>query len=199
MGFGIFDGQMGYRDLDVLVALKAGTTDTAEVLKSSHNALCTVDVVHLMVHAGRYFSAGVYNAALAGAGTLDILVQTGTQAMHLVWRGSSSGHATLNAYEGTTFSAAGTALAALNHNRTSAKTTDATITHTPTVTAVGTQMNGTEFLAAGNKGDGAGAIGSAFGNEFNLAPSTSYLFRLTNVSGGASQTSTGISFYHPLL
>lgn len=125
MGFGIFDGQMGYRDLDVLVALKAGTTDTAEVLKSSHNAL--------------------------------------------------------------------------NHNRTSAKTTDATITHTPTVTAVGTQMNGTEFLAAGNKGDGAGAVGSAFGNEFNLAPSTSYLFRLTNVSGGASQTSTGISFYHPLL
>jgi hypothetical protein len=84
-----------------------------------------------------------------------------------------------------------------NHNRASAKAFSGTVTHTPTVTGVGTQINGTGFIAGGPGGGEGGDFG--FSNEFILDKSTNYLFRVTNVSGSASKISSLIQGYQPTL
>lgn len=159
----------------------------------------TVDTVHLKVHEGKYFSGGLYNATLADAGTATILIQTSsTEVTHIKFASSGSGNSTIQFFEGTTVSNAGTAVTMSNHNRNSTKSFSGTVTHTPTITDNGTQLNGTAFLAAGTKGDGSGDF-SGFSNEFNLIKSTNYLLLVTNVSGGVSKVSVGIGCYQPSL
>lgn len=161
--------------------------------------IVTTNIVHQRVHEGRLFSGGYYNASVADTASIYLLVQTGAQDTHAVFYGSSSGDATLEYFEGTTFSAAGTAVSALNHNRQSAKTFTGTITHTPTITANGTQLDGTVFIPGGTKGSGSGGSSTGFLEEMLLANSTNYLVKLTNVSGGVQKMNIGMACYQPNL
>jgi hypothetical protein len=158
-----------------------------------------IDYLHKKVHEGRWFSGGYYNAALADSGNIDLLIQTSsTYAMHMVASAISSGSSTFQIYEGTTFSSAGTAVTMSNHNRSSAKVFSGTVTHTPTITAVGTQINGTGYVPGSTKSSGGGGE-FGFQNEFILAASTTYLFRSTNNSGATAKTSIHIECYQPTL
>lgn len=158
----------------------------------------TTDVTHQRVHEGRYFSGGEYNAAIANGGILDILIQSSTQSTHIKFSGTSGGDASMVLYENTTFSAAGTAVVISNHNRSSSKVFSGTITATPTITVVGTQVNGTIFIAGGSHTNSIGGSGD-FNNEFILAASTNYLLRITNNSGAATKVETHIECYQPNL
>jgi hypothetical protein len=158
----------------------------------------TIDYPHQKTHEGRYFSGGYYDSSVANNGTLDLLVQSSsTEYSHIKFSAVSSGNATVQLYTGTTVSAAGTGVTMSNHNRASAKAFSGTVTHTPTVTGVGTQINGTGFIAGGPGGGEGGDFG--FSNEFILDKSTNYLFRVTNVSGSASKISSLIQGYQPTL
>lgn len=142
-----------------------------------------IDTYHDLIHKGKYFSGGYYNSALAAAGTLDILIQASSaHYTHAQFVASASGDCTVQLYEDTTFSAAGTAVDMSNHNRSSASVFSGTVTHTPTVTSVGTAINGMMLLPGGTKHSGGGAD-AGFNNEFVLDKSTNYLLRVTNVSG----------------
>lgn len=85
-------------------------------------------------------------------------------------------------YEGTTVSANGTTVIPLNMNRTSLAKAVAVLTHAPTVTAVGTEID--YQLVTGNRT--VGGVGESGRVEFLLAPDTNYLFRLINSSGVAN-------------
>lgn len=172
-----------------------GLTDT-ELRASS---VPVIAHTHQKVHEGRYFSGGYYNAAVADTASLDILIQTGASSSpHMVFSVASQGDALTYIYEDATFSAAGTTVAMTNHNRNSAKVFDCTVTHTPTITGVGTQLDGTGYSAAGEKNASSGG-NFGFSSEFVLAASTTYLFRVTNVSGSACKIAAILEGYQPTL
>lgn len=159
----------------------------------------TVDIVHQRVHEGRYFSGGYYNAAVADTNTIQLLVQTTAEVTHAVFNATSSGDAYIQLFEGATVSAAGTAVTMSNHNRQSTKVFGGTVTHTPTVTGTGTQVNGTSLMPGGTKSAGSGGEFDGFGAEFVLAASTIYLFRVTNVAGGNAKMDVALKCYQPNL
>lgn len=158
-----------------------------------------IDIAHDQVHKGHYFSGGYYNSAVVNAGTVDILIQlNGTSTFHAKLTGTAGGDSTIQIYEGTTFSLAGSAITMSNHNRASTTSFAGTVTSIPTITAVGTQINGTGYIAAGDKHSGGGGD-FGFGNEFILAKSTNYLVRVTNNSGSATKIAVSIEGYMPSL
>jgi hypothetical protein len=98
----------------------------------------SIDYAHQKIHEGRFFSGGYYNSSLSAGSSQDILVQVGSSSnFHAIMAVSISGEATVFIYEGTTFSAAGSAVTMTNHNRTSAKVFSGTVTYSPTVTGTG--------------------------------------------------------------
>ena len=160
--------------------------------------ISNIDYVHAQTHAGRFFSGGIYNASVANGVSLDVLIQTGVQSFHAKFDLVTSGDATVRLYENATFSAAGSAVTMSNHNRSSSKVFVGTVTSTPTITATGTQLNGTGYIPAGMKNQ---TVGGDFGfsNEFVLKTSTVYLVRLTNDSGATAKMQISVAGYEPNL
>ena len=158
--------------------------------------MTVIEYEHDKTHEGRFFSGGYYNSSLADATNQDFLVTTSADnTFHAQFLVAISGDCTMQIFEGPTTSG-GTSVSMSNHNRSSSKVCDLTVKHTPTVTGTGTQINGTIFLPGGDKHTGGGGH-FGFANEFMLAKSTSYLLRVTNVSGGAIKISVGLFGYHP--
>lgn len=157
-----------------------------------------IDYSHQKVHEGRFFSGGFYNSAVADTASINLLIQNSTYYSHVKITIASSGDALLYIFEDTTFSNAGTTVSMVNHNRASAKVFSGTVTHTPTITGDGTQLNGPSLLPAGTKHAGGGGD-SGFANEIILDLNTNYLFRLTNVSGSNSKMHIHIEGYQPTL
>lgn len=158
------------------------------------NPFSVIMTEHQHLHSGRYFSGGHYNAAVANGSVIELLFQTSTRSMHAIFSASASGDSTVQLFEGATFSGAGTAVTMSNHNRNSATVFNGTVTHTPTLLTDGTQLNGTGYLAAGEKNFTSGGQFN-FGGEFILKPSTTYLFRATNNSGAAAKMSLSLEGY----
>lgn len=156
-----------------------------------------IDTVHKYVHSGNYFSGGVYNGAVANAGTLTILVQNGADFMHTVFSAVVTGNSTIKLFENPTFSIAGTAVTMSNHNRSSAKVLLGTVTHTPTVSNNGIQINGTSLMAGGEKSKALGSEFGGFGSEFVLAKNTNYLIQITNNSGASAEMDLHLNCYQP--
>lgn len=161
----------------------------------------SVDITyeHDQVHKGHYFSGGVYNASVADGATVELLLQiSSTSTFHAKITVAAGGDSTIQIYEGTTFSSAGSAVTMSNHNRSSATSFAGTVTLTPTVTLDGSQINGTGYVAAGSKHSASGGD-FGFGSEFILAKSTNYLLRATNNSGGAAKIGVYVEGYMPSL
>ena len=156
-----------------------------------------VPVPHKQVHSSKMFSAGYHVPTLADNGNLDILIQVGANPIHIGVRGSIGGDGRGFIYEAPTISDVGTALVAANHRRSSSNVTTAIITHTPTVTLVGTQFNGTFYIPGGAGGKAIGGEAVGFDSELILAPNTDYLYRLTNISGQAREAAMHATFYEP--
>jgi hypothetical protein len=171
---------------------------SSEILVSS-GFVPVIDIAHQKVHEGRFFSCGYYNSAVVDTGVIELLIQTSaTNGTHSRISGYSGGDSLIQIFEGTTFSNAGTALTISNHNRSSLKVFDGTVTNTPTLIGAGTQINSTVFIPGGTKASATGGAGG-FGSEFILALSTNYLFRITNVSGATKKQSILFECYQPNL
>jgi hypothetical protein len=153
----------------------------------------TIDHVHYHVHAGYHFTVCHAATGVANNGNLDIRFKTGAKSCHSIFDVAPSAKAQFYVYEAATISA-GTALAAYNNNRNSAKETTATVTHTPTVTATGTINPIKKFLGSGTPGIPIGALENTR-NELILKPNTEYLIRLTNTSGSAADLGICVFYY----
>ena len=155
--------------------------------------LLFIDSLHNRIHAGSFFSAGISNAALANGAVLELLIQTpATGTIHLRGEAAAGGNAGIEMYEGTTFSAAGTASPSANHNRLSSNVSTVVVTHTPTLTADGSQLV-SDIIIGGQTGKAFG--GSVSPEEWLLDQSQVYLLRLTNTAGTVQPARIALDFY----
>lgn len=177
------------------VVIRNESSDAFAEVDELANQLVTIDAVHHRAHEGGLFSTGATAAALATATALEFLIQTAAAPSSLHLRGTVQlgGDGDVEFYEGTTFSAAGTAAGAVDHNRDTANVALGTFTHTPTLTADGSLLFASEIIG-GRGGNAVGGETSSF-QEWILAPSTNYLLRLTNTSGQAQVAIIQVDFY----
>lgn len=156
-----------------------GPATNAELRASS---IVTITHEHNKTHEGNFFSCGYYTSSLANNGSLDILIDLDTNCFHVQASTSAGGDCTIQLYEDTIYTG-GNPINVTNHNRISSNTFIGNIVHTPSISNLGNQLNGTGLLLGGSQGK---TYGGSFGfaNEMVLAPTKNYLYRITNISGG---------------
>lgn len=168
----IFDGTKGPMGLDT-------STYAANVIQYDHHE----------IHGGRAFVYCEQNT-LGNEGTRDILLVTPntTRWSHLTFGFRSSGEANFVFYEGTTTSDDGTAVTPMNRNRNSDHTAGMLVYHTPTVSAVGTQLCTRHFGAGRTPGEERGI------SEWVLRQNTKYLIRVTS-EAASNDISSAFDWY----
>ena len=169
--------------------------DGVQYLTSSDRPFPIVDINHLRLHEGRAFKAyRIYpdTTKLADGASCNIAIAwaSGVYA-HILVDASCGGNVELYIYEGATVSS-GTSFTAVKRNRTSATTSQSAILINPTVTVTGTEIDA-EILAGGSGRKSGGGGTNAL--EIILNPLTTYLFRLTNVSGAAHMAELFLEWY----
>lgn len=165
---------------------------------STDGALVSMPYNIAATHAGKFFFSNFYNAAVASAGTIDLLVVTGaTTTPHIAIMIDMAAAATLSIYEDATASNNGTPLTAINANRQSTKVTTASVFHTPTITGTGTTLMLNHYIAGGTTGNATGGSSNDFARitEFLLKTSSKYLFRVTNLSASAAAGSVQLGWF----
>lgn len=151
---------------------------------------------HAKVHQGAFYNSGYYKEGVADDGVIELLIQThASYSAHSYIVLSTSGDAEFTMFENTTFSAAGTPLVPSNNHRDYADAANLTLTHTPTLTLAGDQLDGAEFIAGGKGPQGPGAVAPAGAEQKVLKADTTYLMRLKNIAGNAQTLNIKYGFY----
>jgi hypothetical protein len=153
------------------------------------------DDPHSRIHQGKMYHVSHKLASVADDGTLTFALTTPADDWpHVAPTGAAEGAFDFEIFEGASITG-GTSLTAQNHLRGSSNTFGGSIVHTPTVNDAGTRLL---FRSSG----GSGAFGilsspglASFNYEWVLLAETTYLFRITNRSGGAVDMSMAINFY----
>lgn len=165
------------------------------------HALTVMDHEHRMIHDGMAFHATHRTASLANGGTLEGLIAVPAGAFpHMTGMlfTFGAGDLDIETFEGTTTSADGTAVNSFNRNRNSTNTPNIVLTHTPTITDDGTKIHDRLVPPTGaGVGNQEGVVSPNLGEEWILKPSTKYLVRVTNNSGGAIKVTMEILWYEP--
>lgn len=159
-------------------------------------ALVVIQTEHAHLHNGEMYEASILLSeagAIADNANADMLIQLTTPA-HTIIGAACGGDAEVFVYENPTFSAAGTALTAYNKNRISSNTSSAVVTHTPTITVVGTKLF-ERFMPGGKAAVAQGISDGSYGHERILKGGNDYLIRVTNRAGTAQAISINLEFY----
>lgn len=150
---------------------------------------------HTRIHAGRVFAIDFLVSSLADNASATVAVTTGSdQYPHVAFLASLNGNYEALIYEGASITG-GTPVTAYNHKRYSTNTFLSTCLHSPTVNATGTLIN-QMFIAGGERNQATGGSSGAFGDEWILNQNLTYLFRITNKSGQASECSINLLAYN---
>jgi len=166
-----------------------------QVLVSADYALPTVSPLGANLMEGNSYTLGhayPFSAGLADSANFDIAIAFGAGVEpKLNIEGLCVGNAIGYLYEGAT-ATGGTALTPVNLNRTSTSTSNSAAILNPSVSNTGTLL-GTYILIGGVKKKATGGdISSA---SFILKPLTTYLLRMTNVSGQAQAAEMILTWY----
>lgn len=165
----------------------------------NEGALTVISYPHHEIHSGSMYEAAYKSpeaSDIADNANLDILIQVGAaRTNHTVFDVSAGGDCEVFLYEGTTTSDVGTAMSEVNLNRASTRTSGTTVTHTPTVSAVGVQL--TNYWIPGGTGPKSGGGGSTPrpGTEWIFDKGETYLIRTTNRAGAAKPVGVVIEWY----
>jgi hypothetical protein len=154
--------------------------------------LVEIGHTHHMVHDGEAYQIWYWANDVADGSSIEILIRTGGDAVHMIYDAVAGGDATAHLIENPTVNAVGTALTEYNLNRTSTNTPSTVTYHTPTVAA------GTELVAQllpGGQGPKAGGGQVAADSEWVLKPNEDYVFRVTNISGNAQPLGLVVEWY----
>lgn len=181
-----------YRDFGTYEAPVVALASFDEVT----GAALTIDIVHHEVHEGEMFHAAYTNGSVSNTANADFQLTTGAdKEAHSTFEVFAGGQVTVYLYEAPTTSG-GTAIAAYNMKRISTNTPTATCVHTPTVSSVGTVplVNG-RILPGGTSPTTRVGGGLRVGVEWILKPSTKYLLRATNTSGGTIAVNIVLEWY----
>lgn len=157
--------------------------------------LVGIDAVHHEIHEGDNYAIHVHDD-LANNEALDIVIRAmndNAKRMHVVFEAEVEAECEFEVFEDPTYvQGSGAAVTAVNRERNSSNTTDAqNIEVNPTITNPGTLLFAT--MAGSGKKIGGRARGL---EEIVLKQDASYIFRITNVSGGGDiWVSPQISWY----
>jgi len=152
-------------------------------------------VEHQRIHNGDMWMIGTDIAVdVAEAANLDLVVTTpAAKELHTVGDLDAEGKAYFMLYETPTLGAGGTPAIVKNANRTVGDSGAPTASVGRTISAVGTLL--TAHVVPGGTGGNAGGAETGRESEFILAANTSYLFRITNKKGNASDISLNLFAY----
>jgi len=191
---GLVDGTETGLVAGTVVGIVDAAGDRANV-DSIVGALQAITVLHHETHEGNTFFVSFKTAdgaPLADNATLIFVLTTGAKACHAITDAASGGNADKEICEGATITG-GTATTVYNRDRTSALATTVTVVRDPTINAAGTCID-FQLIAGGTGGNASGGSAGPR-NEWILAPSTLYMYRLTNRAGNAQPASLSVEWY----
>lgn len=161
--------------------------ETFKFDKFAH-AVTTITEEHRLTHDGMVYHASGREAVVANLASLDLLFAIPALVfphMRKLVLNLGDGPCDVLFYEGVTTSDDGSALLTYNRNRNSSRAPGTVLTKAPTVTDLGTLIHDRYVGDPGGQGaNQIGANSAALGEEWVGAPSTKYLLRVTNNSGG---------------
>lgn len=157
------------------------------------NALISIDVFHSKIHGGDAFRAWHKVTGIANSATYDILFSVPAATYPHLRKAAivTAGPFDADMYEDTTTSADGTEITTHNINRNSLTTAGMDIFYSPTVTDAGSQID--YCYLSGTKKEAGSSKDMV--EETIFKPSTKYLCRFTNTSGGAADLIVHLAFY----
>lgn len=158
-----------------------------------------IDTDHSAIHNGEAYIVNRNSENVADAGSLVFEIITPANLyVHMrlasVW--PSAGLARFESIEAPTLTTGTTAVIPVALNRNDGASA-VIIKSDPTGISGGTTLRNVMF-GGGGPGTGSGG-GLGFGAEFVLKPSTTYLARLTNLSGGLADMTLGLFWYEETL
>lgn len=146
------------------------------------NGMVVCDSAHHEQHEGFSFKAFFKNLSLGNGANMDVVLRTGAAGgrPHLTVAIESSSSCEWLLYEDATINVAGTPVTIRNAYRDmqAVHVTTATVEHTPTVGAVGTQIDGGTL--GGGTGSGRVGASQATRSEWIVKTNAIYLIRVTN-------------------
>lgn len=154
-------------------------------------AAAFIDVAHLMVHAGRYFTAPDVDTDVDIATPKEWLFVTPDDddlEVHVTFGVYSSRQCTLELFEDAETSADGTEITPLNHRRVSTYESAVAVYADPTVTADGTRI---DVTGVGSQGGAMKLGGGVYCPYWDIKPNTKYLLRVTVAADDAIVTLQG--------
>jgi len=153
------------------------------------NALFVSDGARSKALGGKLWVAS-YAASVASGSNLDILVTTGaSNVAYVKLRAITLVATTVNVYEGTTVSGAGTTVTPYNPKRDIATSPGTVVTHTPSVSTTGTAVF-PSFSIPGFVVDYVTVL-----EDWMFKANTRYLIRIANASGSTNTCSAILSWY----
>lgn len=159
-----------------------------------NNSLNTMDIVHHEIHEGNSWTFTDGPTTLAAAASREILIIAGASDVHFEEVVDASLSGLLYIYEGTTYSAPGTAVTVTARNRANVQACTTLVYHTPTLTATGTLL-AVHQVGTSSTGGRTGESASSDRAEWILDAGKKYLLRFT---ADANNTRTIIrgDWYH---
>lgn len=164
-------------------------------------AMTVIGSEHRMIHDGYSWHATHRVASLANLGTFDVLLNVPSGVfphLNAMLFSVSDSPLDITSYEDVTTSDDGSSITTFNRNRNSGNGSGMILTHTPTVTDLGTLVH--DRFVPDNGGVGSNEIGMIspnLGEEWILKEGSKYLVRLTNNSGGAINFTFEALWYEP--
>lgn len=159
-----------------------------------------IDSNHHEIHCGDSYEL-TYVDDMENNGTVEILIivpnEPGTgqaqKLYHLKQIVDTEAEATVEIFEGTTYSSSGTSISSFNRNRNSSFNDFLGVTHTPTITSDGTQI----FIKKVGSGRGTGGVAGRE-SEIVLRNNETYLIRISNDVATQNYCNVELDYYvHP--
>jgi len=179
------------------VAIAASETDDTQTFAfdETTGAMVTIGVPHHEIHEGETFITTYKTpdgTPLSDNATIEFIVVCAAKEAHMAARAAVGGDFEAGMFEGSTHSD-GTAQEIFNKKRSSMESPTLTVIRDPTVTDDGTLIEN-EFIPGGT---GPRAFGGAAQQraEWILAPTRTYLFRITNRAGNNQPGSLALEWY----
>ena len=166
------------------------------------HAVTVIQEEHRLIHDGFYFSASGITLNVASGANLDLLIKMPAGSIgHLVLveYALEDTPVDITFYEDVTVSADGTPVNIRNHNRVVANdTSGASMYEGPTITDLGTKLYERYIPNQGIGASGGATLVAGGDREWVIGHPTeakTYVWRLTNNSGGIIDTSYHLSGY----
>ncbi len=174
--------------------------DVSRVFVDKGEHLNVIPWEHVYLHMRKRYIVGKYEAALGDNAAIDLVITTGADyAVHIVPIVGIGGDALFQMYDDTALdsSPGGTAIVPVNRSQESViRASTASVLNDPSIDTLGDALvpGGGRFLPGGATGAAQG--GSAEGRDEIIQPvNTTYVYRLTNISGQARKMNLLLDFY----